>query len=322
MARSSLDRGTRAPTAARVDAVIVSYNSRETLLAGVTPLLEIPGVTVTVVDNASDDASLDVLCGLPVRALQAGRNGGFGFGCNLGTAAGDAPYVLYLNPDARVERADLERLVAVLEAEPDVGIVGPRLLDGGGALIANLRTRQRASTIWAQACFVHRLLPRARWARELDDSPQAHDEVGYPEWVSGACMLARRSALEQIGGFDEGFFLYSEDMDICARMSARDWRIRYEPGATVRHQEGCSAPRTSLFPVLAQSRVRYARKHFGRVSAAVQRAGVALQELTHILANLARPAHALGHATALRAVLGHDRAPAATAPAELHRDAA
>jgi N-acetylglucosaminyl-diphospho-decaprenol L-rhamnosyltransferase len=322
MARSSLDRGAAAPFGARVDAVIVSYNSRDTLLAGMSPLIEIPGVTVTVVDNASADGSLDVLSGLPVRALQAGRNGGFGFGCNLGTAAGDAPYVLYINPDARIERADLERLVAVLDAKPDVGIVGPRLLDGDGVLIANLRTCQRASTIWAQACFVHRLLPRVRWGKELDPSPRAHDEVAYPEWVSGACMLVRRSALEQIGGFDEGFFLYSEDMDICARMRAHGWRIRYEPGATVRHEEGRSAPRTSLYPVLAQSRVRYARKHFGRASAAFQHAGVAVKELTHVLANLTRPAHARGHAIALRAVVRRDRGPAATAPSELRRDAA
>jgi N-acetylglucosaminyl-diphospho-decaprenol L-rhamnosyltransferase len=104
-----------------VDAVIVSYKSRDTLLAGVQPLLAIPYVSVTVVDNDSPDRSLDVLAELPVRAIQSGRNGGFGFGCNLGTTGGSARYVLFLNPDARIERPALDRLVAALDAEPEIG---------------------------------------------------------------------------------------------------------------------------------------------------------------------------------------------------------
>jgi N-acetylglucosaminyl-diphospho-decaprenol L-rhamnosyltransferase len=310
------------PMNPRVDTVVVSYNSRDTLLAGVLPLVEMDRVTVTVVDNASADDSLSVLDGLPVRAIQSGRNGGFGFGCNLGMAAGDAPYVLFLNPDARIEQADLEHLVAVLEAEPEVDLVGPRLLDGEGTLIPNLRTAQRASSIWAQALFVHRVLRAARWANEIDRRPAAHEHVAYPQWVSGACMLARRSALEQIGGFDEGFFLYSEDMDLCTRLRASGGRVRYEPGATVRHQEGQSASRTSLFDVLAESRARYARKHAGPVGRRLQQVGLVVEALTHVIANVSRPANARGHAAAVRALMRRDRAAAGRAPAELGSDAA
>lgn len=305
---------------ARVDTVIVSYKSRATLLAGIEPLLAMPGVTVTVVDNASPDGSLEVLDGLPVRAIQSGRNGGFGFGCNLGMAAGDAPYVLFLNPDARIEREDLDRLVAVLDAETSVALVGPRLLDGTGALIPNLRTAQRARSIWAQALFAHRALPRARWANELDREAAAHDVAAYPEWVSGACMLGRREMLERIGGFDEGFFLYGEDMDLCARLRAAGGRVRYEPGATVRHIEGQSAPRASLFPVLARSRARYAGKHSGPLVARLAQAGIAAEALTHVIANVRRPANARGHIAALRAMLRRDRASAGFVPAGLGRD--
>jgi GT2 family glycosyltransferase len=305
---------------ARIDTVIVSYKSRDTLLAGVNPLLGMPGVTVTVVDNASPDGSLDVLDGLPVRAIQSGRNGGFGFGCNLGMAAGSAPYVLFLNPDARIEREDLDRLVAVLDAEASVALVGPRLLDGTGALIPNLRTAQRARSIWAQALFVHRALPRARWANELDREAAAHDAIAYPEWVSGACMLGRRDMLERIGGFDDGFFLYGEDMDLCARLRAAGGRVRYEPGATVRHIEGQSAPRTSLFPVLARSRARYAGKHSTPLVARLAQAGIAVEALTHVIANVRRPANARGHVAALCAMLRSDRAAAGFVPAGLGRD--
>lgn len=293
---------------ALVDAVIVSYNSRGTLLANVQALLAMPGVTVTVVDNASTDDSLGVLGGLPARTIQSGRNGGFGFGCNLGMLAGDAPYVLFLNPDARIERDDLDRLVAVLDNEPAVAIVGPRLLDGTGALIPNLRTGQRASSIWAQALFVHRLLPNARWANEIDRGAAAHDEVAFPEWISGACMLARRELLERVGGFDEGFFLYGEDMDLCTRLRAAGGRVRYEPGATVRHEEGRSAPRPSLFGVLACSRARYADKHASPLAARVARAGLGAEALTHAVVNVGRPANARGHAAALRAMVRRDRA--------------
>src|SRR3954451_4354184 len=109
------------------DVVIVSYNSRDTLRECVEPLAGAPGVRVIVVDNASPDASLEVIADLPVHAIESGRNGGFSFGCNLGAAAGDAPLVLFLNPDARVNPGELERMVAALEAEPDVGLLGPRL---------------------------------------------------------------------------------------------------------------------------------------------------------------------------------------------------
>jgi N-acetylglucosaminyl-diphospho-decaprenol L-rhamnosyltransferase len=291
-----------------IDAVVVSYNSRDTLRACAEPLVALPRVAVTVVDNASPDDSLEAIADLPVRAIEAGRNGGFGAGCNLGMAAGSAPLVLLLNPDARIDAADLDRLVAVLDAEPDVALVGPRLLDDDGELIPSLRRYQRTASMWAQALFLHRLLPRARWANEIDVTPEAYERIAYPEWISGACMLARRTALEAIGGFDEEFFLYCEDMDLCARLTAAGHRIRYEPGATVRHVGGHSAPRSSLLPVLVRSRVRYARKHGGRRAMVLQRAALVVDSLTHLVTAARRPAYARGRAAALREGLSREPA--------------
>lgn len=293
----------------KIDAVVVSYRSRETLRECVEPLAALPGVAVTVVDNDSPDDSLAALADLPVQAIQSGRNGGFGFGCNLGLAAGSSPLVLFLNPDARIEPEDLQRLVQVLEAEPDVALVGPRLLDESGDLIPTVRRYQQPSSVWAEAFYLHRILPGSvRWAHEIDTRASTHDAVAYPEWLSGACMLARRDALEAVGGFDEGFFLYCEDMDLCARLRAAGGRIRYEPNATVRHRGGHSAPYNSLRAVLIRSRIRYARRHGGRVSVALVRAGVTLHALTHLLGSAARPAHRRGHRAALQATL--ERIPA------------
>jgi N-acetylglucosaminyl-diphospho-decaprenol L-rhamnosyltransferase len=287
---------------ARVDVVVVSYNSRETLRACVEPLVGAPGVTVIVVDNESPDRSLDVVSDLPLRAIESGRNGGFGFGCNVGVAAGDAPFVLFLNPDARLQAEDLGRLVAVLEAEPDVTLVGPRLLEDDGTVVQSQRRFQTAGSTWAQALFLHRVV-RAKWANEIVTEPESYARPGYPDWVSGACMLVRREALEAIGGFDEGFFLYGEDMDLGARIRAAGGRVRFEPGATAHHEGGHSAPRTSLFGVLARSRMRFASKHYGRANALLQRLGLAAGALTHIVAAAPRPAHRRGHTAALRATL-------------------
>jgi N-acetylglucosaminyl-diphospho-decaprenol L-rhamnosyltransferase len=288
-------------TAARIDAVVVSYNSRATLRACVEPLAALDGVTVTVVDNDSTDGSLETVRDLPVRAIASGRNGGFSFGCNLGMQAGSAPLVLFLNPDARISGADLERLAAALRDEPDVAIAGPRLLEEDGTLIHSMRRYQRVGSTWATALFLHRVFPRAAWANEILRDPADYERVAHPEWLSGACMLTRRAVMESIGGFDEGFFLYGEDMDLCARVHAAGHRVRYEPAASVRHEGGASAPRSSLYAVLVRSRVRFARRHSGPLAAALQRLGLAVGAVTHIAAAVGRPAHRRGHAAALRA---------------------
>jgi N-acetylglucosaminyl-diphospho-decaprenol L-rhamnosyltransferase len=293
-----------------VDVVIVSYNSRDTLRECVEPLAGVPGVSVTVVDNQSTDRSLESIADLPVRAIPSGRNGGFGFGCNLGSAAGDAPFVLFLNPDARIAARDVERLVHVLEAEPDVAVAGPRIVDVDGSLFHSMRRYQRVGSTWATALFLHRLFTRASWANEIIRAPEAYERASYPEWLSGSCLMVRRSALERVEGFDESFFLYGEDMDLCARIRAGGDRVRYEPGAHAIHEGGHSAPRVALYAVLAQSRMRFARGHSGTASAALQCLGLAVGAVTHLLASAQRPAQRQGHAAALRAIIAGSRAPA------------
>ena len=288
----------------RVDAVVVSYNSREHLRACVAPLTEIDGVRTFVVDNASSDGSVASIDDLRVTVLAQSENRGFGAGCNAGWRRGDSPYVLFLNPDASVDASSLQRLVEVLEREPDVGLAGPRILESDGSLAYSQRRFPRLRSTYARALFLHRIFPRASWADELVRDASAYETPASPDWVSGACMLVRRSVLEQVGGFDERFFLYCEDKDLCRRIRAAAYDVCYEPQATVRHRGGASAPRARLLPVLARSRVEYARKHCGGLRAVLERAGVALNELTHAVVSRGGREQRAGHLSALAAALG------------------
>lgn len=288
---------------ALVDAVVVSYRSAETLRGCVEPLTALPDVTVTVVDNASPDDSVATIADLDLHLIESPRNGGFSYGCNLGAARGEAPFLLFLNPDARMDATALERLLDVLRAHPEAGLVGPRLLEPGDELAYSRRRFPSNGSTFAQAVFLHRVWPQADWTDELIRDPAAYERAGESEWVSGACMLVRREAFEAIGGFDERFFLYCEDTDLCRRLWDAGHSVRYEPSAVVRHVGGASSEVGATQAILARSRVLYARKHDGAFGARVHAVGVALGEATHAATALSRPASRRGHMAAARAAL-------------------
>jgi N-acetylglucosaminyl-diphospho-decaprenol L-rhamnosyltransferase len=284
-----------------IDVVVVSYNSRAHLRQCVEPLADVADIRVIVADNASPDASLEAISHLPVTTLALERNGGFSYGCNHGWRAGDAPYVLFLNPDAQIDEDSVRALGAVLDAEPDVAMVGPRMLDAAGDLILTRRRFPRPSTTFARALFLNRLLPRT--SELIPDEGGLYDHPGRCDWISGACMLVRRSVLERLGGFDEGFFLYCEDKDLARRIKDAGHAVAYEPTALCIHQEGGSEPRPRLYGVLTVSRVRYARKHGGPVAAALERVGLGLLALTRMAVSRERITRA-GYGASLLAAAG------------------
>jgi N-acetylglucosaminyl-diphospho-decaprenol L-rhamnosyltransferase len=299
----------------RVDVVVVSYNSRATLRDCVAPLAGHPRIAVTVVDNASPDDATDTIADLGVRVVHSGRNGGFSFGCNTGIAAGAAPYVLLLNPDARIDPDAVLVLAARLDDDPGCGLVAPLILEADGTPAPSLRRFPRLRSTLAQALFVHRLVPALD---ELVHDPAAYRTAGTADWVSGACLLVRRSVLADLGGMDERFFLYCEDTDLCRGVWDAGLSVRFEPAAQAHHAGGASGDRSSLRAVLAASRVAYARKHATRAGAAAEAAAIALGEAVHALSKLHRPAQRRGHLAALRAVAtGRD----AAAPPALPRPA-
>jgi N-acetylglucosaminyl-diphospho-decaprenol L-rhamnosyltransferase len=287
----------------QIDAVIVSYRSAATLRGCVEPLAAMPHVNVIVVDNASPDDSVQTIADLQVEVERSPRNGGFSYGCNRGAARGSAPLLLFLNPDARLDAGGLAALTRVLEEDATAALAGPRIIEDNGELAWSQRRFPRLRSTFAQAFFLHRLWPRAAWTDELIREPAAYERPGSPDWVSGACMLVRRDVFDAIGGFDERFFLYCEDTDLCKRLRAAGHTISFDPAAEIHHVGGASSGAGETRAIAARSRVQYARKHLKPLAARTEALGVALGEATHAATAVSRPATRRGHMAALRAAL-------------------
>lgn len=296
-----------------VDVVVVSYNSAAELGRCVHDVADAPDIQVTVVDNNSTDDSAAVARNLPVNAICLRTNHGFAHGCNVGWRAGVAPYVVFLNPDAEIDALSVRRLAAVLREDPAVGAVGPRIDLTSGELAFSQR---RFPTPWsslAQALFLHRLPGMSRRADDLIRARTHYDHPGESDWISGACIAVRRSDLERIGGWDDQFFMYREDIDLCRRLRASGLSVRFDPRARVVHLEGASAPRGRMIPILAASRLRYAAKHYGRLGAAGERLAVALHAATHAILGRGDRSIRVGHLHAMLVAVGVRRPASASA---------
>jgi N-acetylglucosaminyl-diphospho-decaprenol L-rhamnosyltransferase len=290
-----------------VDVVVVAYNSRDALRACVEPLAGVAGVSVIVVDNSCPERSFEVIEDLPgVRVIHMPKNGGFAYGCNAGWRAGASDSVLFLNPDARLAAADLACLADVLEADHALAVVGPRTLLEDGTLDWTIRRFPSLRSTYAQAIFLHRLAPRAPWVDEVVRDPARYERPGRVDWLSGACLLVRRSTLETVDGLDEGFFFYAEDIDLCRRVGRVGADVVYCPDATCIHEGGRSLPRARLLPLLAASRIRYAKRHRGRVGALLEHVGIGLGEALRTIIGRGDASYRRGHLRALGVILRSD----------------
>jgi N-acetylglucosaminyl-diphospho-decaprenol L-rhamnosyltransferase len=285
-----------------VDVVVVSFNSRGHLRACVEPLAGAEGVHVIVVDNASTDGSLEAIADLPVAAIALDENRGFAYGCNTGWHRGNAKSVAFLNPDAQIDTITLGRLECVLD-DRAVGLVAPKLLHADGSVDISQHRFPTLISTYARALFLHRLFPGASWAADDIKEPVAYEAPSSPDWIGGACLLIRRSLLEELGGFDEGFFMYCEDVDLCRRIRDAGLDVRYEPSAVAFHEGGRSTPKGSMLPVFAASRVRYVAKHRGSAAAAVERIGLTLGAVIRMVIGRGGVQVRLGHARSLRTLL-------------------
>jgi GT2 family glycosyltransferase len=218
---------------ARLTIIIVTFNSAADIGRCLDAIPDAARATtheVVVVDNASTDGTAALVRSRwpQLRVLDAGGNLGFARANNLGIRATTAELVLLLNPDTVPAAGSLDRLAAILDAMPRVAIAGPRIVDAEGR---------------AELSFGAMIGPFAELRQKLRSRTSIERRsrtAAFPDWVSGACLLIRRADLERVGLLDERYFLYTEDVDLCAAVRAAGRLVRFSPEAEVVHARGAS----------------------------------------------------------------------------------
>jgi len=232
-----------------IAAVLVDYNAGDELaiaLQSIAAELEGRNWEAVVVDNASTDAGTASLAGFApaVRLIRNERNVGFGTAVNQGVAATTAPRVLIMNPDAHLERGAIAALEAVLAEHQACALVGPRILNPDGTIQGSARGDPDMLTgLFGRRQLLTRWFPWLPVARRnvIDPVALPAGESHVVDWLSGACVLGPRAAFERVGGFDERYFLYWEDADLCRRLRQIGMHVRYVPSAVAVHRVGHSS---------------------------------------------------------------------------------
>jgi len=224
-----------------VSAVIVNYNTRDHLLRCVASLRADGVEEIVVADNGSVDGSGAALAAVdPAVFLPTGSNLGFGSAANIGAAATSGRLLLVMNPDAVVEPGTVGAMVDALDRDEGLAVVGPRVDNPDGTRYPSARRFPELTVAFGHA-FVGLVRPDNRFSRRYKMLDVDRDEAGDVDWVSGTCMLARRSAFDAVGGFDTAYFMYVEDVDLCWRLHRAGWRVGQEPKARVVHTVGASS---------------------------------------------------------------------------------
>jgi GT2 family glycosyltransferase len=228
-----------------VAAVLVNYNSGTELRRALESIeREASGSwEAVVVDNASTDGSEAAALDFPpVRLVRNRDNVGFARGVNQAVTQCHAGRILVMNPDCQLMPGSLSPLMAILDGDAKCAIAAPRILDPDGSPQGNARGDPDMLTgLFGRTSSLRRTLPGLEVARRNVVDGTRNDESIGVDWVSGACMLARREAMASVGGFDERYFMYWEDADLCRRLRERGYTIRYVPTAAAVHRVGHSS---------------------------------------------------------------------------------
>lgn len=267
--------------------VIVNWNVAPLLRRCLASIVASPGVTldparpgihaeIIVVDNASGDESRTMLVReFPeVQVIANVANVGFTRANNQGLEVARGRAVLFLNPDAELIGDALRTMMHYLEDHPDVGVVGPQLRYGDGRIQPSRRRFPTLATAFLESTLFQQWWPDNAIARRYYMADRPDDQEQDVDWVMGACFLARRQTIDQVGGFDERFFMYSEELDWCRRARAAGWRVVYLPTAQVIHHEGKSSEQVVAARHIHfnTSKVLYFRKYHGNAAAGLVRA--------------------------------------------------
>jgi GT2 family glycosyltransferase len=252
-----------------ISTIVVNYNAGDLLRSCVDSILNCPlEIEIIVVDNASTDGSLDALLGLPsIQVIKNAVNVGFATACNIGVRAASAPFLLFLNPDCTFSPGALTTLLDAISMDDEVGMVGGLLTNSDGT--EQPGGRRAVPTPWRSFSHAFGMVRFAnRWPRLFFDFhlhkqplPEKPIEV---EAISGACMMVKREALQDVGEWDEGYFLHCEDLDWCMRFRQKGWKILFVPSARITHALGVCGKSRPVFVEWHKHKgmIRFYRKFF------------------------------------------------------------
>ncbi len=243
-----------------VGVVVVAHNSLPWLERA---LESVRGHETIVVDNGSTDGTADfVRERFPDVRLVEQENRGMGGGNNVGMRLASGRYFLLLNSDAWILRDGVERLVEFADAHPEAAVVGPRLLNPDGSLQRSVRGFPTLWRLATEYLFLRKLAPRSRLLNSFYAGDFDHDELREADWLYGAVLLVRRDATDDVGLFDEDFFLFSEEVDWCYRFRQAGWQVLFYPGAEAVHVGGASHG-GRLYTENLRGHLRFFAKHYG-----------------------------------------------------------
>jgi GT2 family glycosyltransferase len=222
----------------RVACVVVTHDALPWIEQCLASVGDVPTV---VVDNGSSDGTADVVRErFPSVGVIEDENRGLAAGWNRGIAETDADHVLVLNADAWLVDEALERLLAVADARPRAAVVGPRLENPDGTLQRSVRGYPTLWRLATEYLYLRKLAPRSRAFNAFYGAGFDHASEREVEWVMGACFLLRRAAYDEVGPFDERYFLFSEEVDWMRRAAGAGWSVVFTPAARCVHVGGAS----------------------------------------------------------------------------------
>ena len=224
-----------------VSIIVVSYNARDLLERSLASVADGPS-EVIVVDNASTDGSPELVRERfpSVRLVELPENRGFGAGNNEGMRIASGRYFLLLNSDAWPVGDSADRLLAFMDANPEVGVAGPRLVGTDGRLQKSVRSFPTVWRIATEYFFLRKLAPGSRALNAFYGAGFDYSERREADFLMGAVLMLRRAAVEQVGDFDTDFFMFSEETDLCYRMKEAGWTVEFSPEAEFVHVGGAS----------------------------------------------------------------------------------
>lgn len=250
--------------------IIVNYNGGTMLLNCINSIIkEFNGLKyeIVVVDNASKDESISLIEKLDCQIIKLEKNVGFVRANNIGCDNASGEYLYFLNPDTLVLDNNLSLLLTRLKENPKIGIIAPKVLNSDRTVQFSIRKEPTLRRLTFYLFGINRLFPKVYYFVDYKMELDNHNEICYPDWVSGAGFIIKKSVFEEVGMFDENIFMYWEDVDLCKRVKTNGYEIIFDPSSSIIHYGGGSSDKVKEFSMIKdiESRFYYFKKYYNGV---------------------------------------------------------